>query len=116
LAKRGAAPLDLESSSDFALPDPKRPKLTHPHPQAQQTPLRDQMNLNVDEGAREDTVWEKSSLASGYTTNSMFPLKAVDIKSSLSMLPQPKHKYEVSDAQIAQMEEDIKMTEDQLEE
>lgn len=57
--KRKAA--EVAQKSEFEMPAPKRPKLA-----VNETPLRDQMRLNIDQTNTE--AWEKSSFASGYTS------------------------------------------------
>ena len=75
------------------------------------TPLRDQMRLNQEQ-AQYSEAWEKSSIASGYTSTLG---RVVDIKTSLSALPAPqnsdKENAEMADEQIARLEADVEMHE-----
>jgi len=85
------------------MPAPKRAKIG-----VAETPLRDQMHLNLEQTHTE--AWEKSSIASRYS--SATGLGRVDIKASLTSLPAPQNSTDaIADEQIARLEADIVMQE-----
>ena len=91
------------------MPAPKRAKIAVPIVEA--TPLRDQMRLNQEQVAYSE-AWEKSSIASGYTSMLGTHQARVDIKASLSSLPAPQSNAEgITDEQIARLEADVEMFE-----
>lgn len=62
------------------------------------------MNINIKDTAN----WEKSSMASGFSSSSGPQL---NIKEAFSkFLPQPKNTFDITAEQISQMEADINMT------
>lgn len=68
------------------------------------------MRLN-DMDAVAGEAWEKSSYASSvFDTKSTF-----DVRGALAALPTPQNKFEVSSEQIALMEQDIVMQEEETE-
>lgn len=69
------------------------------------------MLLNQDVGQHE--AWEKSSIASGYTSVMGSSHARIDIKAKLSALPAPQNKVvqSITDDQIARLEADVAMTE-----
>ena len=80
VGKRKAA--EISKKQEFEVPAAKRAKVMVP-----ETPLRDQMHLNLEQPHSE--AWEKSSIASRYS--SATGLGRVDIKASLTSLPAPKN-------------------------
>ena len=85
VGKRKAA--EISKKSEFDVPAPKRTKVAA----VAETPLRDQMRLNLDQSHTE--AWEKSSIASRYSSSTAIAGR-VNIKSSLSALPAPKNSSE----------------------
>ena len=91
------------------MPAPKRAKHAAP---IEATPLRDQMRLNQEQAYSE--AWEKSSIASGYSSMHGTLQAKVDIKASLTALPMPQNSAEgITDEQIARLEADVNMYEQQ---
>ena len=82
IAKRKAP--EAIKKTEFEIPAPKRAKYAA---KIEATPLRDQMSLNQDHVYQE--AWEKSSIASGYSSFHGTSQIKVDIKASLSALPAP---------------------------
>jgi hypothetical protein len=98
LGKR-PADVDQSVSAKFLLPDAKRAK--NERPIQAQTPLRDQMNINQDLFNGDGAAWEKSSFASGVTSNvgSRYTQSNTgNIKQAFAaFLPQPKNQFSVTD-------------------
>lgn len=76
-----------------------------------QTPLRDQMKLNQFVDPEQQAAWERSSVASGFTSKQSSYTSQIDVKASLASLPTPKNEFTVSDEQIQQFEREIKQRE-----
>lgn len=101
------------------LPPPsKRAKQTDNHqPFRLQTPLRDEFKLNsAHDLDGNESAWERSSIASGLQQagaggSSLSNSEKLNLG---SILPQPKHKYQLSEDVIMQKEDDIMRLEEDL--
>lgn len=73
------------------------------------------MRINIGEEVAGSADWERSSMASGFSvnskTNQAYMQAAQLLKERLSTIPKPKNKFEITDEQIAQLEEDMQMEE-----
>ena len=101
IGKRKAG--EATQKGKFETPVVKRPKMAVP---VSETPLRDQMRLNLLD-QQQTEAWEKSSIASRYSST-MGQLARVNIKASLSALPAPSNSVDgIAEDQIARLEADI---------
>ena len=107
--KRKAAEVSRKGEFEAPIAPSKRVKKSEVN--VPETPLRDQMRLNMDP-AHYSEAWEKSSIASRYSSASGL-VPRVDIKASLGAIPAPKQATSdsIADEQIARLEADIAMRE-----
>lgn len=100
------------------LPPPsKRVKQADNQPFRLQTPLRDEFKLNAAQDLDgNESAWERSSVASGLQSgNHQQSIINHQEKLNLaSILPQPKHKYQISEDVIMQKEDDIMRMEEEF--
>jgi hypothetical protein len=97
---------------DQMLPPPSKRAKNQPDTSFRlQTPLRDEFKLNAGLDDGNESAWERSSIASGFTGQANNHTDKINIA---SVLPQPKHKYQLSEDVILQKEDEIMRLEEEL--